>query len=68
MENPKQTIQRAPDDKEPLTALAFKVSMEEGRKLTFVRIYSGTLNLGADIYNPRTEGKREDFKNFQNAC
>lgn len=40
------------EDKGPLVALIFKVSMMEGRKLSFVRIYSGWLKAGADVYNP----------------
>ena len=39
-------------DTEPLAALIFKVAMVEGRKLSYVRIYSGTMNAGADAYNP----------------
>ena len=42
----------------PLVALIFKVSMMEGRKLSFVRIYSGQLKSGADVYNP-TRKKKE---------
>jgi elongation factor G len=38
-------------DAEPLAALIFKVAMVEGRKLSYVRIYSGTMNAGADAYN-----------------
>jgi elongation factor G len=36
----------------PLAALIFKVSMIEGRKLSFVRVYSGKLEAGKDVYNP----------------
>ncbi len=36
----------------PLTALIFKVSMMEGRKLSFVRVYRGKLTSGTDVYNP----------------
>ncbi|MCK5097017.1 MAG: elongation factor G, partial [Desulfobacteraceae bacterium] len=36
----------------PLAALIFKVSMIEGRKLSFVRVYSGKLEAGAEVYNP----------------
>ncbi len=61
----KETVTRLPDDKEPMAALAFKVSMEEGRKLTFVRIYSGTLRLGADILNPRTNAKEKISRIFR---
>ncbi|MCD4744314.1 MAG: elongation factor G, partial [Desulfobacteraceae bacterium] len=35
----------------PLAALIFKVSMIEGRKLSFVRIYSGKLEAGKDVFN-----------------
>jgi elongation factor G len=39
-------------DTEPLAALIFKVSMIEGRKLSYVRIYSGKMEAGHDVYNP----------------
>ena len=38
----------------PLCALAFKVVADEGRKLTYLRLYSGTLRPGATIHNHRT--------------
>jgi elongation factor G len=38
-------------DSDPLAALIFKVSMMEGRKLSFVRIYSGKIKSGGDVYN-----------------
>ncbi|UJX40269.1 elongation factor G [Desulfovibrio sp. JY] len=41
----------APDPDAPLSALAFKVSMETGRKQVFARIYSGRLEAGKDVYN-----------------
>jgi elongation factor G len=39
-------------DKSPLAALIFKVSMAEGRKLSFLRIYSGKIKAGDDVFNP----------------
>jgi elongation factor G len=39
------------DPKGPLCALAFKVQSDEGRKLTFIRIYSGTLLAGGMVLN-----------------
>jgi len=60
-----EITRRNPDDREALAALAFKVSMEEGRKLTFIRIYSGTLNLGAEILNPRTNTKEKISRIFR---
>ncbi len=41
-----------PRDSAPLSALIFKVSMMEGRKLSFVRVYSGRLTAGASVYVP----------------
>ncbi len=41
-----------PMNNKPLAALIFKVAMIEGRKLSFVRIYSGRLEAGKDVYNP----------------
>ena len=38
-------------DKEPLAALAFKIMQEEGRKLTYIRIYSGQIKAGDELYN-----------------
>ena len=40
--------------KEPLCALAFKVLSDEGRKLTFLRIYSGRLKTGDVVINSGT--------------
>ena len=39
-------------DSDPLAALIFKVSMAEGRKLSFVRVYSGKMKVGEELYNP----------------
>jgi elongation factor G len=39
------------DPKAPLCALAFKVMAEEGKKLTYLRIYAGTLDAGALLVN-----------------
>jgi len=39
------------DPAAPLRALAFKVMAEEGRRLTYLRIYSGTLQTGAALLN-----------------
>lgn len=43
---------------EPLCALAFKVALDQGRRLTYLRIYAGTLQRGDAVYNPRT--RREE--------
>lgn len=46
-----ELIECPPLEKVPLAALIFKVSMIEGRKLSFVRIYSGKLHVGDEVYN-----------------
>jgi len=46
-------------DNGPLAALIFKVAMMEGRKLSFVRVYSGTLKSGVDVYNPSRKLKEK---------
>ncbi len=35
----------------PFSALAFKVMMDQGRKMTYLRVYSGTIKPGAIVYN-----------------
>jgi elongation factor G len=54
-----ETILCHPDEKAPLAALIFKVSMIEGRKLSFVRVYSGKLQAGSDVYNPSRNKKEK---------
>ncbi len=54
-----ETIECVAKNSGPLAALIFKVSMIEGRKLSFVRIYSGTMNAGSDVYNPSREKKEK---------
>ncbi|MCX5908998.1 MAG: elongation factor G, partial [Deltaproteobacteria bacterium] len=49
---------RQSSDKEPFSALAFKIITDEGRKLTYIRAYSGVLKTEHDVYNS-TKGKRE---------
>ena len=53
-----ETVECHAKDSDPLAALIFKVSMIEGRKLTFVRVYSGRLKAGGDVFNP-TRGIKE---------
>jgi len=46
-------------EKGPFTALAFKVMMDQGRKMTYVRIYSGTIRAGATTYNPGKKAREK---------
>jgi elongation factor G len=54
----KQEEVRYSSDNEPLAALAFKVVQDEGRKLTYLRVYSGRIKVGYDVYNASI-GKKE---------
>jgi len=47
----KQPETRSATIKEPLASLAFKVAMDHGRRMTYVRIYSGTMKAGSLVYN-----------------
>lgn len=51
-ENPEEQIERKTDATSPLAALAFKVQVDPHvGKLTYIRIYSGTLKSGTYVYN-----------------
>ncbi len=54
-----ETIFCRPDEKAPLAALIFKVSMMEGRKLSYVRVYSGKITAGTEVYNPSRNKKEK---------
>jgi elongation factor G len=54
-----QKEQRAASDKEPLAALVFKIQMDQGRKMCFLRVYSGTLAPGQDVWNTRLKKKEK---------
>jgi elongation factor G len=56
--DPTKILHRSPSDKEPLSALVFKVAMDEGRKNVFVRVFSGALEPGKPVLNVRA-GERE---------
>ena len=52
-------VTRKPDDEAPFSALAFKVAVDPYvGKLTYFRVYSGTLKAGSYVYNS-TKQKRE---------
>ena len=47
------------DETAPLAALVFKVMMDQGRKLTYVRIYSGKMESGGEVLNVRPNQKEK---------
>ena len=57
--NSDEVVTRKADDKEPFSALAFKIMADPFvGKLVFFRVYSGSLKAGSYVYNS-TKGKRE---------
>ncbi len=51
-------VVRRPDDKEPFSALAFKVTTDPFvGQLTFMRVYSGVLSAGSYVYNVTKRNK-----------
>jgi elongation factor G len=56
---------RMAKDEESFTALSFKVMMDEGRKLVYIRIYSGVLKVGKEVYNPRLKKGEKISRIFQ---
>jgi elongation factor G len=48
---------RDPDPKAPFSALAFKIVADPHGKLTYFRVYSGTLHKGDSVLNSRTGSK-----------
>jgi elongation factor G len=47
----KESESRSATSKESLSSLAFKVAMDQGRRMTYLRIYSGIMRQGSKIYN-----------------
>jgi elongation factor G len=57
--NEEQVVLRKADPSEPFAALAFKIMSDQHLgKLTYIRIYSGTLESGSNVLNS-TKGRRE---------
>ena len=61
-----EPITRKPSDDEPLCALAFKIATDPyvGR-LCYFRVYSGKLEAGSYVYNPRSGKKERISRIFQ---
>ncbi|GAA0469167.1 elongation factor G [Actinoplanes capillaceus] len=59
-------MQRKPSNDEPFSALAFKIQTDKHLgKLTYVRIYSGTLETGTQVINSTKDRKERIGKIYQ---
>ncbi|HEY5921562.1 MAG TPA: elongation factor G [Kofleriaceae bacterium] len=63
--NTTEKLTRAPKNNEPFAALAFKIAMDEGRKVVFMRIFSGMIEAGAEVLNVRTNKKEKVARLFR---
>jgi len=52
-----EVLTRSADENGPFAALAFKIVADPFGKLTYFRVYSGTVNKGDEIYNSTKERK-----------
>jgi elongation factor G len=55
---------RISSDDQSFSGLAFKIMMDQGRKLTYTRMYSGVLKTGETAYNPRLRAKEKAARIF----
>ncbi|MBZ4652369.1 MAG: fusA [Proteiniphilum sp.] len=64
--DPEKVLVRHPDPDEPMCALAFKIATDPyvGR-LCFFRVYSGEIEAGSYVYNPRSGKKERISRLFQ---
>jgi len=64
-----EEVERKSSDSEPFSSLAFKIMTDPfvGR-LTFFRVYSGTLDSGSYVHNSTKNKKRKNWSYSSNAC
>jgi len=62
--DPAATLTRAPEVKAPFSALVFKIAMFDGRRLVYLRVFSGRLKPGDDVWNPRLGEKEKVARLF----
>ena len=61
-----EVMKRLPDPKAPFSAIVFKVSTDPYvERLLYIRLYSGTLRVGKQVFNPRLGKKERVLKIFR---
>jgi len=63
--NTTEKLVRQPKNTVPFAALAFKIAMDEGRKVVFLRVFSGVLEAGDEVLNVRTNKKEKVARLFR---
>ena len=62
--DPSIVLARQPKDSDKLAVLVFKVAMDEGRKMVFMRVFSGVIKAGMEVLNVRTGSKEKVARLF----
>lgn len=63
VKDPEKLIERKASDEEPFAALAFKIASDaHAGVLTFIRVYSGKLEVGKAVHNPLKNKKEKISK------
>ena len=63
IKNEDKVLKRETDFSEPAAALVFKIASDSfAGTMSYIRLYSGTIKLGDQLYNPRTEKKERISK------
>jgi elongation factor G len=66
MGNEEESMSRKPSEDEPFSALAFKIMSDPHLgKLTYVRVYSGTLQTGTQVFNSTKDRKERIGKIYR---
>jgi elongation factor G len=60
-----EEVSRPCDPQAPFAALAFKISLDQGRKLTYFRIYSGKTMPGAVVYDVNRDAQERVARLFR---
>jgi elongation factor G len=65
VKDPEKIIERHPDPEEPFCGLAFKIVSDQHGDLTYVRVYSGTLEKGSRVLNSNRNKRENISRMFQ---
>jgi elongation factor G len=65
VKDPEKIIERHPDPREPFCGLVFKIVSDQHGDLTYVRVYSGTVQKGSRVFNSTRNRKENLSRMFQ---
>jgi elongation factor G len=65
MRDPEKSIERHPNPAEPFCGLVFKIVNDQHGDLTYVRVYSGTLEKGSRVLNSNRNKRENISRMFQ---